>query len=125
MTRYGHAQVLGFSEDTQEVCEKERTTLGKAGVDVDVVLAQIQMLHEQTVALNAQQEALKRQLRQTTETYTRTLQSLYVVCSGALDMAIAAMRKDSPAAKNLQRLRSRIRRPRKAEEVVPVQAGTT
>lgn len=117
MPRFGHAQVLGFSEDVQGVLEKERATLRKMGVDADVLVAAIKALHEQTIALNAQQEALKRQTKATTSAYTGTLENLYMMCSGALDTAIAAVKKNSDAAKNLQRLRSRIRRPRGSQEV--------
>jgi len=37
---------------------------------------------------------------------------LYVACSGALDTTMEAVEKNSASAKNLQRLRSRIRKPR-------------
>ncbi|HLB68339.1 MAG TPA: hypothetical protein VJN63_07735 [Thermoplasmata archaeon] len=36
---------------------------------------------------------------------------LYVACSGALDTTMPAIEKNSASAKNLQRLRSRIRKP--------------
>jgi len=116
MTRFGHAQVLGFSEDVQKAIEKESANLKKNGTDPDVLLKSIVVHHEQTVALNAQQEALKRQTKATTGAYENSLETLYVVCSGALDVMMAAERKNSDAAKNLRRLRSGVRRPRKPSE---------
>jgi hypothetical protein len=44
---------------------------------------------------------------------------LYVVCSGGLDTLMAAVKKNSAAAKNHQRLRSRIRKPRRESVAVP------
>lgn len=113
MPAYSHTQILGFIGDVVSALEKVRTALRKMGVDDAVLVAQIELLREQTVSLNAQQEALKRQLRATTTAYEATLHSLYVTGSGALDTAIAAVRKDSDDAKNLRRVRSRIRAPRK------------
>lgn len=121
MTRFGHAQVLGFSEDVQKAIEKESAILKENGTDPDVLRASVVTHRERTVALNAEQEALKRQLKATTGAYENSLRSLYIVSSGALDVLIAAARKDSHAAKNLGRLRSRVRHPRDASkgETVP------
>ena len=116
MTRFGHAQVLGFSEDVQKAIEKESAILKENGTDPDVLLAPVVMHREQTVALNAQQEALKRQTKATTGAYENSLRSTYVVSSGALDVLIAAVRKDSDAARNLKRLRSGVRRRREPSE---------
>src|SRR3972149_5439335 len=114
MTTLGHAQILGFSEDVQAVVTKERTSLKAAGVDADAVAAYLKALQDQTVALNTQQESLKRQLKATTTAYMASRVKLYVGCSGALDTAMAAVEKNSAAAKNMQRLRSRVRQPRGA-----------
>jgi hypothetical protein len=119
MPRYGHALTLGFSEDVQGALVKERTSLKEAGVDPDVVLARIETLHAKAASLNAHQESLKRELKATTEEYVATLRKLYITCSGALDMAMASVEKSSPAAKNLQRLRSRIRRDRPSPAAPP------
>ncbi len=124
MPRYGHAQTLGFSEDVQAALGKERAALGKAGVDADVVLGQIAEMHERVATLNARQESLKRELRETTVGYVAALRALYVLCSGALDIAMAAVRKDSPAAQNLRRLRSAITRARPSPAAISEQPGT-
>ena len=43
MTRFGHAQVLGFSEDVQKAIEKESAILKENGTDPDVLLAPVVM----------------------------------------------------------------------------------
>jgi len=64
------------------------------------------------VTLNTSQESLKRQLKATTNAYVVTRERLYIVASGALNTVMAAVEKNRPSAKNIQRLRSRIRKPR-------------
>ena len=122
MPSYGHAQILGFSEDVQKAVGKEASALEKKGTDAEKMLGQIEEQHEQVAVLNAQQESLKRQLKATTTAYMEARLRLYVTCSGALDTVMAAVEKNSAAAKNLQRLRSRIRRPRGPTEaaILPV-----
>jgi hypothetical protein len=112
MGSYGHAQILGFAEDVERAVDKERVRLKGNGTDADPLLANLAVLHEQVASLNAQQESLKRQLKTTTEAYYAARLKLYVACSGALDTTMAAVEKNSSSAKNLQRLRSRIRKPR-------------
>lgn len=109
---FSHAQILGFAKDVQKVLDEERAALKRMGVDGKELTGQIQRLHEQTVAVNARQEDMKRELKATTVTYMATRRKLYVIASGALDTAMAAVEKNSDAAKNLRRLRSRVRAPR-------------
>src|SRR5574342_416813 len=111
MSGFGHAQILGYSEDVESAVVSEGKTLKAYGADGAVIASSIRTLREQTVALNAQQEELKKQLRETTRLYMATCKRLYIVSSGAHDTLIAAVGKDSPPAKILQRLRSRVRRP--------------
>ena len=49
--------------------------------------------------------------RATTAAHMAARLKLYVACSGALDTTMPAIEKNSASAKNLQRLRSRIRKP--------------
>ena len=49
--------------------------------------------------------------RATTAAHMAARLKLYVACSGALDTTMPAIEKNSASAKNLQRLRSRIREP--------------
>ena len=120
MGSYGHAQILGFSEDVQKATDKERVSLDKNGTDADQLLEKLEQQHEEVAALNAEQELLKRKLKATTSAYQAARLRLYVSCSGALDTVMAAVEKNSAAARNLQRLRSRIRRPRGPTVEVPV-----
>ncbi len=104
-------QVFGFSENVQELFEKERAVLVRAGFDVDAMLLNLKQLHGETLAMNAQQESLKRQLRDITNSLKAMKRKLYNLTSGYIDAAMTAVEKSSPAAKIIRRLRSRIRRP--------------
>jgi len=105
------AQIFGFSENVQELFEKERAVLEKAGYNVDEMLKILKQVHADTLAINAEQESLKRQLRNTTTRLKTMKRKLYNLTSGYIDSAMTAVEKSSPAAKIIRRLRSRIRRP--------------
>ncbi len=108
---FSEAQTFGFSETVQEVVDKERAALAKAGLNPVAILGALQSLHHAAVAANEAQEAAKRSVRQTTDVFETLKRELYEMSSGVLDMAIAAVGKNSDAAKNMRRYRSRIRRP--------------
>jgi len=122
MSGFGHAQIVGYSEDVETAVVNEKPALRKFGADGEVLAGSIRTLRDQTLALNAQQEELKKQLRETTRLYMATRKRLYVVSSGAHDTVMAAVGKDTPRAKILQRLRSRVRRPRADGDEVPAVA---
>ncbi len=84
--------------------------LTAAGHDVDKMLRIHQELHDETVALNAKQEDLKRELRETTIKLQKLLRKLYNLSSGYIETAMTAVERGSPAAKIIRRLRSRIRK---------------
>jgi hypothetical protein len=113
-------QTFGFSETVQEIVDKERAALAKAGLNPAAILGTLQSLHNAAVAANEAQEAAKRNARQTTSTFDTLKDELYEMSSGVLDMAIAAVGKNSDAGKNLRRYRSRIRRPQRGEIPPPV-----
>ena len=116
-------QVFGFAENVLKLLEKERAALKKGGMDVDAVLPTLAALIEVAVAANAAQHDLRRQAKAGT-THSGTMsRRLYVASSGFLDMAIAAAVKDSDAAKDFRRLRSRIERP-PVQAVSPVPTPT-
>ncbi len=117
-----HAQAIGFNNDIWKSMEKEAVVLDVAGLKTAMFIQNLKVLQEQVETANAHQESLKRQLKDATENYTRLKKTMYVTASGYLDMIIAAVRKDSSAAANLRRLRSRIKRPdRETEAAEPVQ----
>ena len=106
-------QIFGFAENVLKLLEKERAALKKGGVDIDAVTATLESLIEVAVAANAAQHDLRRQSKAATGHSDAMSRRLYVTGSGFLDMAIAAVAKDSDAAKDFRRLRSRIDRPRR------------
>src|SRR2546425_9386038 len=63
------------------------------------------------VEKNAKQERLKLELRESTVEVDAANDDLYRTISGFLDGIMGAVGKGSPAAKNFQRLRSRVRTP--------------
>ena len=116
-----HAQAVGFNNDVSSMMTKETVVLDAAGLKTGVLVQNLKSNQEQVETANANQESLKRQLKLATENYVRLKQLMYVTASGYLDMAIAAVSKNSPAAANFRRLRSRITRPdREAATVEPV-----
>lgn len=88
-----------------------------ARVDVDTLLLQMAKDHEEAAKANAEQEAAKLNAHEKTERFVAAKRKLYVTISSCLDMAIAAVRKDSLPAKNFRRLRSRIKKPDTEEKV--------
>ena len=98
---------------------KERLALIKGGLDVDLMVAEIAHALEEARAANSNQESLKRQLKTSTTLAEEKARRAYVVGSSALDMAMGAVSKNSDAAKNFQRIRSRIRREAKDDIAVP------
>lgn len=106
-----HAQSVGFNNDVHVLLTKETVVLDAAGLKTVVLVQNLKSNQEQTEMANANQESLKRQLKMATENYNRLKQNMYITASGYLDMAIAAVSKDSAAAANFRRLRSRVRRP--------------
>lgn len=89
---------------------KERLALISGGLDADLMTAETAHALEEARAAGTNQESLKRQLKTSTILAEEKSKRAYVVGSSALDMAINAISKDSPAAKNFQRIRRRVRR---------------
>ena len=106
-----HAQGVGFNNDVTVLYTKEAVVLTSAGLNTNIMVSNLKSNQEQVETANANQESLKRQLKDATANYVRLKQQMYVTASGYLDMAIAAVGKDSKDAANFRRLRSRITRP--------------
>lgn len=92
-----------------DILSQEKLALIKGGMDVDLVSAEVAHALEEARAANDVQESHKRQLRTSTDLVEARARRAYIVGSSALDMAMGAVSKDSPAAKNFQRIRSKIR----------------
>ena len=111
------ADVIAFIKMVIELFVKERNALKTAGLEVDTMLATMRNLLDQAAATEQQQEAMKRQTKLTTESWLALKRTAYVTTSGYLDMAMAAVRKDSILAKNFRRIRSRMYRPNRDEKI--------
>ena len=85
--------------------------LERAGNNPDEIRAILQAKYEKAALANARQEDMKRASKAQTEETVALTDDLYRTASGYLDAAIAAAGKGSEAAKNFQRLRSRVRMP--------------
>ena len=102
---------MGFSKNVLELVSEEASVLGKAGYDAHKIEAIVTAKYEEAAEANARQEDLKRQLKEATAEVEALTDALYRSASGYLDAAMGAVGKGSDAAKNFQRLRSRIRMP--------------
>jgi hypothetical protein len=111
-------EILGFLMGILDILKEEKLALIKGGMDVDLMSAEIAHALEEARAANDIQESHKRQLKTSTTLVEERMRRAYVVGSSALDMAMGAVSKDSPAAKNFQRIRSKIRREKKGIDVI-------
>ena len=111
MANTTETELWGVSESVQGIYGRHGGALDTAAVDPKEALARMRAMHSEAYAANQLQESLKEQLKAQTE-YSRMLnRKLYLMVSGYLDTAIAAVGKGSTLAKQLQRVRSLIRRP--------------
>lgn len=105
---YSEAQTLGLIEKIEDVQVTERAALKAGNLDIDTMHAQLLAQHKKTNASNEKQEQKKRELKAATEEHEADLKQLYVMGSSQLDMMIGAVTKNSVAAKNFRRIRSRL-----------------
>ena len=104
-------EIGGYARNEIELLEKDRAPLEALGIDVDKFLRTLKEKLDKAMAANARQEARKRGLKDDTADVEATHDDLYRTASGYLDAIIGVVGKGSTAAKNYQRLRSRIRMP--------------
>ncbi len=105
------AQKVGMGENVKELLVKERPALERGNLDVNGAIASLDSALKAAITANALQHDLKREAMAATVLSVDMSQHLYVTASSILDMAIGAVSKDSPAAKEFRTLRSRIARP--------------
>lgn len=115
-------ELFTFLRKVIELFVKERNALKGAGLDVDLMLTTLKSLLEQAATMEQHQEAMKRQSKLATESYLVVKSNAYVTASGYLDMAIAAVKKDTSTAANFRRIRSRMHRPEAGEGEKPIVA---
>jgi len=112
-------ETLGFGKNMLELLDNEGPVLKNAGFHANEIRATLAEKVEKAAQANARQEELKRLAKQATEDLETWLDDLYRTASGYLDAAIAAVGKGTDAAKNFQRLRSRVRMPDEEPPTVP------
>lgn len=117
---YSEAQILGLVEKTEGLQVTEKETLTKANLNVATMHEELLAIHKKANDSNEKQEQKKRELKEITDEHEMDLKRLYVVASSQLDMMIGAVEKNSIAAKNFRRIRSRLKRPN-ADEIAQVQ----
>jgi len=117
---YSEAQTLGFVEKIEGLQMKEKETLTEANLDVASMQEELLVLHRIANESNEKQEQKKRELREVTEEHKKDLKRLYVLASSQLDMMIGAVEKNSIAAANFRRIRSRLKRPN-ADDIAEAQ----
>ena len=121
---YSEAYISVLTERTSGVLLKEQADLGRVGVDAKKMAAEVDRLITEFTAADQQQEALKRQLKAQTDVVEALRHRLAVTASGFLDVGIGALGKDTPAGKNLRRMRSDIEREvREAQEPAPAETN--
>ena len=80
-------------------------------LNVEAMQANLSGLIEQALAADAHQEALKAETKASTVTVEAINRRVEVTGSSYLDMMSGAVQKDSPLAKTLREIRSKVRRP--------------
>jgi predicted DNA-binding protein len=117
---YSEAQILGLVEKTEDVQVTEQAALTNANLNAAKMHEELLALHRKANASNELQEKKKRELKEITEQHVMDLKQLYVAASSQLDMMIGAVKKNSVAAKNFRRIRSRLKR-QNADDIVVAQ----
>ena len=113
------AQVSGAIGDIAEALIQAEKPLAKVGVNGPKFGAELLTDRERCEKADAEQELAKRVQREKTKAKDAAYHRLWVKGSGFLDIVIAAVEKDSDAAKNFRRIRSRVARPPAGETTQP------
>lgn len=104
-------EIQGFAENVRKNLQKIRSEMKRAGYSPDDIDAILKEKIERVAALKARQGELQRDTLGVSAELRAESRSLDWSASGYLDAGMGAVGKGSDAAKNLQRLRSRIRMP--------------
>ena len=114
---------MGMGRKVRTLFVESRAELNAAGVPVDKEIEAIDVAQGEAEKANAEQEDAKRRAQESTEkSVAKTLRLSHVV-SNALDMAIAAVGKETLAGKNFRKLRSAIDRDPRPTDVVATPGG--
>ena len=99
-------EVVGFCDNLIEFMEKNQAAVEAAGVGVAAWKADLGKLKQAAVSKNAEQEAIKAQLKAKTIETKAALDAAYNGASSKLDALIGALGKGTPIAKQAAKLRS-------------------
>ena len=102
---------MGFSKNLLELIDDVAPELAGSALDLPKIRADLAEKYERAASANARQEDAKRVAVEATAKTEEATDELYRAASGYLDAIIGIVGKGSRAAKNMQRLRSRIRVP--------------
>jgi len=120
-------EVVGFLGNLQKGLAKVRTELAKAGHDPAAMDGHLGRMVGELTEANARQEEMKRELKAQTAKLVALNRKYWGQGSAYLEAAIGAVGPGSFEAKNLQKIRSRIRLPADAPEATtqePLPEGT-
>ncbi len=104
------AELFGLGRTVRTLYVENREDLQAGAVDVDAVLAELDGAQEGAETANAVQEDRKRLAREATQDFLPKKARYFHVTTNALDLAIAAVGKETVAGKNFRKLRSDIDR---------------
>lgn len=104
-------ETVGMSKNFLKMVDEAKPLLEAGGLRTTDIKTVVTAKMEKAVDLNAKQELKKRELREITIEVEAATDDLYRTVSGFLDASIGVAGKGSVAAKNFQRLRSRVRMP--------------
>lgn len=100
---------LGFGKNLLELVDEVAPELQGTALDPEKIRRDLTEKYERAAAANARQEDAKRVSVEATAEMDGASDELYRAASGYLDAIIGVVGKGSPAARNMARLRSRIR----------------
>jgi len=107
-------EVIGFLGNLRKALAKVRTDLARSGHDPAAMDALLGRGIEECTEANARQEEMKRDLKAQTAKLVALHRKYWGQGSAYLEAAIGAVGAGSDEAKNLQKIRSRIRMPAEA-----------
>ena len=115
---------LGFGENFVELVVQVAPELAGTPLDGKEILKDVVPKQDRAARANAKQEDAKRASLAATAEVEAAVDDFYRTCSGYLDAIMGVVGKGSPAAKNMGRLRSRIRMREDAASEATTPGGT-
>ncbi|MEK6793297.1 MAG: hypothetical protein AABZ39_00860 [Spirochaetota bacterium] len=103
-------QTIGFCEGVIEFLASNKDALAAKGVNADTWIAELRTRTTDTVKTEAEHEALKAKLRDTTASTRATADIAYRNASSRLNGAMGALGNETEVAIQAARLRSKISR---------------